>query len=98
MNTGGFKKYRGQTKRLNACTKTNHLVMPVTKNHINGILHKKHVDGLAMRDDQGLALREIFLPKQPLHSSPRISGHFNMGSNYAITDEVSDHGFQKWPC
>ena len=47
---GGRKEYRGQGKRGNVLAKAHDLVAAVTKYHINGKLHKKHVDGLAVRN------------------------------------------------
>lgn len=55
---GGFKKYRGQPKRFNALAKADHLILTVAENHIDREFHKKHVDGLAMRYDQGIPCRQ----------------------------------------
>jgi len=75
--------------------KADHLILTVTKNNVNGEFHKKHVDGLTARYDQGVPLGMITSPKQAFHPCPRVLGNFNTGSDNKITGEICDHDFQK---
>ena len=78
-------------ERFDVGTKPYYSILAVAKNNINGEIHKKHVDGIAMRDDQGFAFGKTPDPKQSLHSSPWILGNFNSGSNRGIPREICDH-------
>lgn len=88
---GSLKKYRRQTKRTDGFTPADNNIIAVTEDYINGKFHKKHVNGLALRNNQGLMGREIIFTQQSFHALPGVFGPLNLRGNPGLTGQVGYH-------